>query len=37
VIPCGAAQRLELVRRRGDRLERERHDPVRFVPLVTVS
>jgi protein-L-isoaspartate(D-aspartate) O-methyltransferase len=35
VIPIGAAQRLVLVRRRGDRLERERHDPVRFVPLVT--
>jgi protein-L-isoaspartate(D-aspartate) O-methyltransferase len=35
VIPTGAAQRLVLVRRRGDRLERERHDPVRFVPLVT--
>lgn len=35
VIPSGAAQRLVLVRRHGDRLERERHDPVRFVPLVT--
>jgi protein-L-isoaspartate(D-aspartate) O-methyltransferase len=35
VIPTGAAQRLVLVRRHGDRLERERHDPVRFVPLVT--
>ena len=35
VIPSGVAQRLVLVRRRGDRLERERHDPVRFVPLVT--
>jgi protein-L-isoaspartate(D-aspartate) O-methyltransferase len=35
VIPTGAAQRLVLIRRRGDRLERERHDPVRFVPLVT--
>ena len=35
VIPSGAAQRLVLIRRRGDRLEQERHDPVRFVPLVT--
>jgi protein-L-isoaspartate(D-aspartate) O-methyltransferase len=35
VIPSGTAQRLVLVRRRGDRLEQERHDPVRFVPLVT--
>jgi protein-L-isoaspartate(D-aspartate) O-methyltransferase len=35
VLPSGAAQRLVLIRRHGDRLERERHDPVRFVPLVT--
>jgi protein-L-isoaspartate(D-aspartate) O-methyltransferase len=35
VLPTGVAQRLVLIRRRGDRLERERHDPVRFVPLVT--
>ena len=35
VIPSGVAQRLVLIRRRGDRLEQERHDPVRFVPLVT--
>jgi protein-L-isoaspartate(D-aspartate) O-methyltransferase len=35
VIPTGEAQRLELVRRAGDRLEHERHDPVRFVPLVS--
>jgi protein-L-isoaspartate(D-aspartate) O-methyltransferase len=35
VIPSGVAQRLTLVRRRGDKLDQERHDPVRFVPLVT--
>ncbi len=35
VIPAGGAQRLLLVRRHGDRLEHERHDPVRFVPLVS--
>jgi protein-L-isoaspartate(D-aspartate) O-methyltransferase len=35
VLPSGAAQRLVVIRRHGDRLERERHDPVRFVPLVT--
>jgi len=35
VIPTGGAQRLLLVRREGDRLEHERHDPVRFVPLVS--
>ena len=34
VIPSGGAQRLVLVRRRAGRLEQERHDPVRFVPLV---
>jgi protein-L-isoaspartate(D-aspartate) O-methyltransferase len=37
VIPSGGAQRLVLSRRRGDRLEQARHDPVRFVPLVTRS
>jgi len=37
VIPSGVAQRLVLVRRRGDRFERERHDPVRFVPLITAD
>jgi protein-L-isoaspartate(D-aspartate) O-methyltransferase len=37
VIPSGDAQRLVLIRRHGDRLEQERHDPVRFVPLVTQS
>lgn len=35
VIPTGGAQRLLLVRRDGDRLEHERHDPVRFVTLVS--
>ena len=35
VIPAGSAQRLLLVRRDGERLEHERHDPVRFVPLVS--
>jgi protein-L-isoaspartate(D-aspartate) O-methyltransferase len=35
VIPTGGAQRLVLIRRRGGRLEQERHDPVRFVPLVS--
>jgi protein-L-isoaspartate(D-aspartate) O-methyltransferase len=35
VIPSGGAQRLVLISRRGDQLVRERHDPVRFVPLVT--
>jgi protein-L-isoaspartate(D-aspartate) O-methyltransferase len=37
VIPSGGAQRLVLIRRNGDRLTQERHDPVRFVPLVTQS
>ena len=35
VIPSGGAERLVLIRRRGARLEQERHDRVRFVPLVT--
>ncbi|MGO9977360.1 MAG: protein-L-isoaspartate(D-aspartate) O-methyltransferase [Solirubrobacteraceae bacterium] len=36
VAPVGAGdQRLVLIRRRGDRLEFEPHEPVRFVPLVT--
>jgi protein-L-isoaspartate(D-aspartate) O-methyltransferase len=35
VIPSGGAQRLVVVHRRGGRLEEERHDPVRFVPLVS--
>jgi protein-L-isoaspartate(D-aspartate) O-methyltransferase len=36
VLPVdGGQQRLTLVRRRGDRLSEERHDAVRFVPLVT--
>lgn len=36
VIPSdGRGQRLLLVRRRGGALEREEHEPVRFVPLVT--
>ena len=30
----GGEQRLTLIRRRGDGLEREHHDPVRFVPLI---
>ena len=35
VLPIdGGSQRLLVVRRRGDVLEREEHDPVRFVPLV---
>ncbi len=36
VAPVGAGdQRLVLIRRRGERLELEPHEPVRFVPLVT--
>jgi protein-L-isoaspartate(D-aspartate) O-methyltransferase len=36
VLPIdGGHQRLTLVRRRGDRIEQEAHDAVRFVPLVT--
>jgi len=35
VIPSGGRQRLVLVERHGGRLEQQRHDPVRFVPLVT--
>jgi protein-L-isoaspartate(D-aspartate) O-methyltransferase len=36
VLPIdGGRQRLTLVRRRGERLEQELHDAVRFVPLVT--
>ncbi len=36
VAPVGAGdQRLVLIRRRGERLEFEPHEPVRFVPLVT--
>ena len=36
VIPAdGARPRLVVLRRRGGALEREAHDPVRFVPLVT--
>jgi protein-L-isoaspartate(D-aspartate) O-methyltransferase len=36
VVPLdGGSQRLTLIRRRGDRLEETRHEPVRFVPLVT--
>jgi protein-L-isoaspartate(D-aspartate) O-methyltransferase len=36
VIPAdGVRQRLVVVRRRDGALEREAHDPVRFVPLVT--
>ena len=35
VLPSGAAQRLVLIRRHGDRLDRERHGPGRVVPLVT--
>jgi protein-L-isoaspartate(D-aspartate) O-methyltransferase len=35
VLPIdGGSQRLLVVRRRGDVLKREEHDPVRFVPLV---
>ena len=35
VLPIdGGSQRLLVVRRRGGVLEREQHDPVRFVPLV---
>jgi len=35
VVPVdGGEQRLTLIRRRGGRLEREEHDPVRFVPLI---
>jgi protein-L-isoaspartate(D-aspartate) O-methyltransferase len=35
VLPIdGGSQRLLVVRRHGDVLEREQHDPVRFVPLV---
>lgn len=30
----GGEQRLTLIRRRGHGLEREHHDPVRFVPLI---
>ena len=36
VVPVdGGSQRLTLIRRRGGRLEEARHEPVRFVPLVT--
>jgi protein-L-isoaspartate(D-aspartate) O-methyltransferase len=36
VVPIdGGSQRLTLIRRRGARLERDQHEPVRFVPLVT--
>jgi protein-L-isoaspartate(D-aspartate) O-methyltransferase len=36
VLPIdGGRQRLTLIRRRGDRYREERHDAVRFVPLVT--
>jgi protein-L-isoaspartate(D-aspartate) O-methyltransferase len=36
VIPVdGGRQHLTVVRRRGAELEREQHEPVRFVPLVT--
>jgi protein-L-isoaspartate(D-aspartate) O-methyltransferase len=35
VVPGGGAERLLLIRRRGLRLEQERHERVRFVPLVT--
>ena len=36
VVPLdGGSQRLTLIRRRGGRLERESHEPVRFVPLVS--
>jgi len=35
VVPVdGRDKRLMLVRRAGDELVRERHEPVRFVPLV---
>jgi protein-L-isoaspartate(D-aspartate) O-methyltransferase len=38
VLPIdGGSQRLLVVRRRGDVLDREEHDPVRFVPLVADS
>jgi protein-L-isoaspartate(D-aspartate) O-methyltransferase len=36
VLPVdGGRQRLTLIRRRGERFREERHDAVRFVPLVT--
>jgi protein-L-isoaspartate(D-aspartate) O-methyltransferase len=36
VVPIdGGSQRLTLIRRRGGRFEESRHEPVRFVPLVT--